>query len=117
MSEKQEQIDTTEAPEWFPHKQEYWTCTGTMTAPSNTELANVRVCVFYSAEDAEADACTHHPFWKWDRTPAVKVMLSDMMRKARQRGLAGVDVRAWVDGKWQIVRKYPVDVPLPKEER
>lgn len=121
-------------PEWveLPEKASYWACFGLDTdgpKPKRRSLFKRKLetkerkpfgwsVLFYTKEDAEAYAASEKPFgWEWNGREAQEVSLSAAMLRARQKHRLGVDVDAYKDGKWVIVKRYLANVPLPEDLR
>ena len=70
--------DTTKAPKWlqevYPHKEEYWTCTGKDIKQKTGWLSRFKKpikdqrwrAVFYTQEEAEAYSFERTKTWIWD---------------------------------------------------
>jgi len=89
-------INLKEKPSWLelPESEKlshtYWVCYGTSINLETTPRESRCFIIFHSKEETEADACC--------------------------KGLLGVKVKGYVDGKWAILKFYPADVPLPLSE-
>lgn len=120
MNQEQLEIEPSFMAELWPDKREYWACRGTAlpTEEAKEILGAVPfIRVYYSKEDAEADASIPCKIWAWNGKPASTITLSEAMFKARTAGLAGVKIISYSNGEWITVREYPANVPLPEELR
>lgn len=120
MNKEQLEIEPSFMAELWPDKRDLWTCHGTAlhTEEAKEILGAVPfIRVYYSKEDAEADASIPCKTWAWNGKPASTITLSEAMFEVRQRGLAGVKITSYSNGEWITVREYPANVPLPEELR
>jgi len=115
-------INLKEKPSWLelPESEKlshtYWVCYGTSINLETTPRESRCFIIFHSKEETEADACCKCENWIWDKKPAQPTTLKETMFDARSKGLLGVKVKGYVDGKWAILKFYPADVPLPLSE-
>jgi hypothetical protein len=122
----------TDQPSWLdlPDKESYWTCFGNERTPPKISFwarikkkfknephkePNLWRVLYYSKEDAEASASQPNEYWVWNKRPAKPELLSEAMFEARTKGDKGVAVLSFQEGEWKIVKRYPVDIPLPEE--
>lgn len=93
--------------------QQYWTTLG-FTYRSVDQRSRWSH-VFLSKEQAESSAAVPDPYWEWDREPAHKTTVQEVMAHARRCGRLGVRVCSW-DGKERvIIHEFPASMPLEGE--
>lgn len=78
----------------------------------STRQAPTALVMFYTAEEAETYAAQPNPFWEWNKAPAHKTTLKATMFNARRQRVSYVALKAYVNGSWQTVKRWPTDVPL-----
>lgn len=110
--------DLEKQPEWLelPDKESYWICEGEpLTAEEDPILSELWSYLFYTKEEAEANASIPNPYWKWDGLPAKKVSLQNELFLARKEGIRGVLVQSFRNGELVIVKEYPCEIPYSGE--
>jgi hypothetical protein len=122
----QNKPDWLELPEEEKQSHTYWVCYG--TEPKQKKKINwlfwkkkkpskeLWITIFHDKEESELDAYLHKVSnFIWDGEHAQQITLDHAMFRARARGIAGVEICGFKNGKLVCLKKYPSSVLLPKD--